>query len=212
MNLDVKSERSAKLRFAAAFVLMLSMALPSHAGQQTVVFYLDANAQYRPVTRLDRMGPMPEATKAILAMYALESGGGCEGNDDEGLRCELTRSLELGAQCSEEHLNLVSTWFKDKLPAMSGYAAATLQSSLKSGQLERICYNFPPGSTVQSIWEVIKVKNEGRLVSVDAIQNSTDHSGGETFYRTLYKSEYRVNPDNTITVISHKGIPLFEKK
>jgi glutathione S-transferase len=59
---------------------------------------------------------MSEGINAILAMYALQTGGGCEGHDDAGLRCELTKSLGLGAQCSEKHLKLVRSWFKNEVP------------------------------------------------------------------------------------------------
>src|SRR5579859_6685684 len=71
-----------------------------------VVFYLDD--QFRPVARLDRLGPMSEGFKAILAMYALQVGAGCK-ND---YQCVLTQDLGLGNQCSDQQVNLVRSWFK----------------------------------------------------------------------------------------------------
>jgi hypothetical protein len=201
-------ERFVKQRVAAAALLMLSTVPLSYAGQQVIVFYLDA--QYRPVARLDRLGQMSEGINAILAMYALQSGGGCTENDDAGLMCELTKSLGLDAQCSEKHLQLVRSWFKNDVPAMSIYPAATIKRSFKSGELEPICYNTPYTATVQAKWEIIKVKTEDNLVFVDAIRRWTFNSADGPFYRMRYKTEYRINP-NTIAVIAHKEIPLPEK-
>ena len=210
MMLNSRGERIVRQHFAAVVaVLMLSTIPLSYAGQQVVVFYLDA--QYRPVAKLDRLGQMSEGINAILAMYALQTGGGCEGHDDAGLRCELTKSLGLGAQCSEKHLKLVRSWFKNEVPAMSIYPEATIQRSFKSGELEPICYKAPDTSTVQEVWEIIKVKREDNLVLVDAIRRWTFNSADGPSYRSRYKTEYRINA-HTITVVAHKEIRLSEQQ
>jgi len=174
----------------------------TYAAKGTEVFYLDA--QYRPVAKVERLGQMTEGVKAILAMYALQVGGGCEGSDDEGLKCELTKALGLGAQCSNEHLQLVKAWFKNEMPPMSGYPEQTIQRVLKSGDLESICYNQPYTATRQQIWEIIRVRKDGNLVSVDAISHwtaSADGPSGNNRYLTTYRVE-----EHGVTVVNHRKV------
>jgi len=60
------------------------------AANKATIFYLDEH--YNPVVRLDRLGPMTDALRAILAMYTLQSGAGCVGHigKKDGLNCALT--------------------------------------------------------------------------------------------------------------------------
>jgi len=180
----------------------LSLTPVAYAEKEVVVFYLDS--QHRPVAKPERFGQMSEGIKAILAMYALQIGGGCEGNDEAGLKCELTKALGLGAQCSKEHLQLVQSWFKKEMPPMSGYPEQTIQRVLKSGDLESICYNQPYTATRQQIWEIIRVKKENNLVSVDAISHwtaSADGPSGQNRYSTTYRVE-----ENGVTIVSHRKV------
>lgn len=177
--------------------------------EQVVVFYLDE--QFRPVTKLERLGPLSEGIKAILAMYALQVGGGCEGRDEHGVRCVLTTSLELGAQCSERHLSLVRSWFKKELPRMHGFSDQSIQRALKSGDLHSICYNAPHTATRQVIWEIIRIKKDNNLVFVDAMSHWTASSGGDgPSGQNRYQTEYRINTD-TVTVVTHKELPMKHK-
>lgn len=190
-----------QLLAVAALTVLLSISV-SYAKEQVVVFYLDS--QYRPVAKLERLGKIPEGTKAILAMYALQIGGGCEGNDEQGLKCELTKALGLGAQCSSQHLSLVRAWFKELLPPLSGHSELTVQNAIKSGELGSICYNQPYTATRQQIWEIIRVSTEDNLVSVDAISQwtaSADGPSGKNRYSTIYRVD-----ENAVTVLSHRKV------
>jgi hypothetical protein len=190
---------------AAAAVLVLavcSLFSVSYAEPQVVVFYLDR--EYRPVAKLERLGKVSEGMKAILAMYALQIGGGCEGNDDQGLKCELTKALGLGAQCSKQHLNLVTAWFKREMPSMSGYPEQTIQRVLKSGELGSICYNQPYTATRQQIWEIIRVKTEKNIVSIDAISHWTASADGPSG-KNRYSTTYRID-ENSVAILNHRKI------
>lgn len=170
--------------------------------KEVVVFYLDE--QFRPISKLERLGPLSQGIRAILAMYALQVGGGCEGHDEMGLKCELTKSLGLGAQCSDEHLSLVRSWFKKEIPPMSGHPEHTIQRVLKSGDLQSICYNAPYTATNQVIWEIIRVKKDNDHIFVDAINRWTVSADGPSG-QNRYKTEYRINAD-TVTVIAHEKL------
>jgi hypothetical protein len=186
-----------------AATLALSSSIPvSYAKEPVVVFYLDS--QYRPVAKLERLGKISEGTKAVLAMYALQVGGGCEGHDDQGLKCELTRALGLGAQCSSQHLNLVRAWFKEALPRMTGHHESTFQNVVKSGELGSICYSQPDTATRQHVWETIRVSTEDNLVSVDAISRSIASADGP-FGTNRYSTTYRID-ENVVTVVSHRQV------
>lgn len=173
-------------------------------GKDDVIFYLDA--QYRPVVRLERLEPFPEGIKAILAMYALQVGGGCEGHDEAGLKCELTKSLGLGAQCSDRHLNLVRSWFKKEMPPMGWYPERVIQRVLKSSDLQSICYNAPYTATRQVIWKTIRVKKENDHFHIDAIRHWTASADGPSG-QDRYQTEYRIDA-HMVVVIAHKKSSL----
>jgi hypothetical protein len=82
-------------------VAMLVASSPVMAASKVVVFYYDKQSQ--PITRLDRIAPMSDGLRAILAMYALQNGAGCDGGN-ENLTCALTDALKVGGQCSAQHL------------------------------------------------------------------------------------------------------------
>jgi hypothetical protein len=205
-------ERASYLQFTSLIIAvlfaMLSLASMSFAEQQATVFYLDKN--YNPMVNLKQIEPVSEGMKAILAMYALQVGGGCQGHDESGLRCKLTTSLGLGAQCSPQHLDIVSSWFKKSIPKMSGYPTHAIKSALKSGDLKSICYKMPEGATIQEIWEIIRVKQRDKMIFVDAISNwtvSADGPSGQIRYETVY----RINA-HSVTVVKHKKISVKKRK
>jgi len=199
----VPARNGKKIKFVAgAAFALLSLTPVAYAEKEVVVFYLDS--QYRPVAKLERLGQMSEGVKAILAMYALQMGGGCEGTDEAGLKCELTKALGLGAQCSKEHIQIVETWFKKEIPPMSRYPEQTIQRALKSGDLESICYNQPYTATHQEIWEIIRVKKENNLVSVDAISHWTASADGPSG-SNRYSTTYRVG-ENGVAVLNHRKV------
>jgi hypothetical protein len=193
-----------------AMVMVLSALVSLACSQQTTaaeavtVFLLDK--KYEPVVRLEKIAPPGDALRAILAMYALQNGGGCESNNDpteDGLHCILTTKLGVGPQCSEAHLRLVRAWFKSSLPPMSVSTPDQYLNIQRPGSLEEICYSSPNIASFQRIWERIRVKQDGAEVFVDAVGSwmSRDQSG-HFHFRTTYKIE-----DHSITAISHEEVP-----
>lgn len=171
------------------------------------MFYLDEH--YKPVVRVDRLKPMSEGMRAILAMYALQNGGGCGSLEGDQLQCVLTDSLGLGNQCSEKHKQVVSSWFKSGMPIMDGGGEGAYQKALKGGDLGSLCSLNPDTSGMQMTWEVIRVRQDGDHVHVEAIRDSTTTSEGP-MYRSKYVTEYLINSKD-ITVLSHKELPLKTK-
>ncbi len=170
-----------------------------------VLFYYDEAS--RPVVRLDRISPMEEGLKAILAMYALQNGAGCEGGVDN-LSCALTDALNLGGQCSERHVALVGAWFKGGIPKMSGYSPALYQD-MTPANLKSICYNHQPtGATFQNVWDIIRVNRSGHRVLIYAHGGWSAREESGTF---SYVSEYEIGP-GTVTLISHEDKSPKEKK
>ncbi len=128
-----------------AGTLSILCAPVSRAADYSTIFYLDEHQ--RPVTRLDRLPDLNEGLRAILAMYTIQAGGGCEGYDSVGFKCVLTRRLNLGAQCSAEHQALVLSWFKQELPQVADYPPERLSEARRRNDLESVCYNQPSTAT-----------------------------------------------------------------
>jgi hypothetical protein len=196
-----RSNRFVTIIITTLFVVLISASI-SFAQEQAIVFYLDKT--YYPVVNLERLQPVSEGMKAILAMYALQVGGGCQGHDESGLRCILTTELGLGAQCSSQHINLVHTWFKKGIPKMSGYYSSLFGVALKSEVLQDICYNAPEGAKYQEIWEIIRVRQKDDLVFINAISSWTAGADGPTG-RKRYESVYRIGPHD-VSIVSHKEV------
>ena len=186
-----------------AALLVLSAAR-SYATDNVVVFYLDKN--YRPVVRLDRLPKISESLKAILALYALQNGGGCGGRGEGGLRCELTNALGLSAQCSAEHLKVIRKWFTVIPPLSSRWIAKWNEDPQRPGSLEDLCYAQPDTATWQNNWEIIRVSTSGDTVTVNAIMYWASPNGsGRVRYKTVYQHER-----NIIKIISNQKTSLGE--
>ncbi len=155
------------------------------------------------VVNLAPFQPLSEAFKAILAMYALQTGSYCKGGIDN-LKCDITSSLGFSTQCSKEQIDLVRKWFKEGIPKMGGYGDRLYKETQKLGNLESICYNMPEGASFQNTWDNIKVGIRKNLVFVDAVFNWTVGSDGPSGY-TGYSTVYRIAKDRIITV-SHTKV------
>jgi hypothetical protein len=195
--------RAALLMFAATVLAVTPQRAP--AAETVTVFLLDQH--YNPQVRLNKVAPLGEPLRAILAMYALQDGGGCEGNTDpseNGLHCILTTALGVGPQCSAAQLQLVRAWFKTSIPRMSGLAPDIYLNVQRPGTLENICYAAPMTATFQQTWDRIRVRQDGTEIFVDAVGSwlSRGTTGG-FHYRTTYKVD-----DHSITTLSHEEIPM----
>lgn len=167
------------------------------------IFYLDEN--HRPVVDLQPLEPLSEGVKAILAMYALQAGGGCGGSSGAGLECKLTSSLGLGEQCSDRHISLVRSWFKHNMPSIGRYAKGAIKGSIETGNFRSICYNAPDTATRQKIWISIRVKRHDDVFSVEAESEWISGADGPSG-KILYETEYQIELDEII-LQSHLVIP-----
>lgn len=177
--------------WVSVFFGVAALAIPSHfafaEGGGQVVFYLDKH--YAPVVRLDRVPPS-EGLRAILALYALENGAGCEGKNEKGLvKCAMTSALGLGANCSVEHIGLVRTWFAKTPNLTTRWQAMQNEDAKKPGSLESLCYGQPDTASWQNIWEIIRVDVRSDIVTVDAVFFGGSRNGRT---RTRYITSYRV--------------------
>ncbi len=185
-------------------LIVTFFATQSFGASKVIIFYLDKN--YQAVVKLERLGPMSNAMRAILAMYALQNGAGCWGGN-ENLRCVFTDSLNIGGQCSKEHIEIIRTWFKKSIPKMSGYRDDIYKNIQTPGNLEDICYKMPDTSTFQNTWDIIRVTQNENNVIVDAHGHWLEREETGSF---RYITEYRISKDSVV-VISHKEMPVGKK-
>ena len=158
------------------------------ADARVTVYYLDKN--YYPVARLDRLAPLSEGMRAILALYALNNGAGCDHVSEVGLQCTLTAALGFKAQCSEEHISLVRRWFPGPLPRFNTYALPEeLANPRTKGALERLCYRQPNTASWQRLWEVIRIGRDNDTVTVQAagVWVAPDGNSGKFSYMTRFR-------------------------
>lgn len=187
-------------------LLMLLFITPQSFAASNVIFYLEKNS-YMPVVKLERLGPMSDGMKAILAMYALQNGAGCAGGN-ENISCSLTDSLNIGGQCSKEHINIIRTWFMKRIPKMGGYADSIYKNIQSPENLNNICYKMPDSATFQNVWDIIRVTTNKNNVTIDAHGSWLAREETGDF---RYITEYKINKDSVV-VISHKKMPVRKKK
>jgi hypothetical protein len=181
----------------------LALGSAAHAGADSgvLVYFLDKN--YRPTVRLDRLAQPAVALRGILAMYALQNGGGCESRGASGLiQCKLTTSLGLGDQCSSQHLAVVRELFAAGMPQMSGFGAHLYSSVPQEGVLESLCYGQLDSASRQRTWTAIRFKVVGQSVSVEAHGAWRSPYGEGPFG---FQTEYNI-ANGTVSVVSHREL------
>ena len=156
---------------------------------------------------LQKLAPVGEGLRAILAMYAIQVGSDCEGRAEE-LHCELTAALGVGPQCSTAHYALIRTWFRKSIPPMSGARPEAYRNVQAPGSLEEICYQAPDTASIQENWDRVRVRQEGDLVVIDALGHTLNRDT-DTPFRFL--STYRVK-DHSIVTVSHRRVPPRARK
>lgn len=94
--------------------------------------------------------------KAALAYVATFIGNDCswdgKANDNmSNLKCKILSSLNLGYQCSEQHLGFLRSWFKNDKMILK--------------ELEN-CPKIPDGATVQDTFDEINLEVSGNKITV----------------------------------------------
>jgi hypothetical protein len=180
--------------------MALASSLPTLAAEPVTAF--SANPT---VVRLDKLSPpLTEGIRAILAMYTLQSGAGCEDPvPNKKLSCALNTALKVGPQCSDTQLQLVGAWFK-AVPKMSGDKTDSNKyvDIQPPGSLKELCLSAPDdGDGNVQIWTRIKVTQDGGQVRIDAEGASVAGGDSETQYR--YQTRYQIQ-GHSITTLSHE--------
>ena len=103
------------------------------------------------VLNLKFISKMNEEERAILALLSTYAGGECIYNEDTKLECSLTSALNLGYQCSEEHLSFVKKWF------LKDYDVYTRIND---------CYSVPYTATNQSKFSEILFSRNKNMITV----------------------------------------------
>jgi len=104
---------------------------------------------------------IPEPERAALGFVATFIGNECwwdgEANDDRSnLKCKILTALNLGYQCSDQHLGFLRKWFRNDKESLE--------------KLED-CSTTPYTSTIQDTFEEIKLTVKENIISVSFITN-----------------------------------------
>lgn len=134
---------------------------------------------------------MSEPQKAIVAYLSASAGSGCKWYEDDNedyIQCDLTKELNVGPQCLDEHLGLIKKWF--------GNTAPLLDSEYS---VYEICYSVPLTATSQSIFERILFTSQGDKVLVEFDIVWPNARTGESPKRS-FKQEFSIK-ENLIEII-----------
>ncbi|MEZ5009578.1 MAG: hypothetical protein R2753_15640 [Chitinophagales bacterium] len=104
----------------------------------------------------DYIQDISEPEKAALAYVATFIGNECQWDenvkeDRSNLKCKILWALELGYQCSNQHLDFLKAWFRNNETVLE-----TFQS----------CPTTPDGATIQNTFEEINVATKGNQIIV----------------------------------------------
>lgn len=196
-NLDRVITSVALLTLVLGFYSGLAYA---QSGGKVVFYYAKDSKSGNAVVRLDRLQPVSEGVRAILAMYAFQNGSDCMRGERH--TCALTDALELGEQCSEQHVEFVRKWFREEMPQMSGFAPSSYKGLKSNDRLAELCYQKTGGETFQEIWDLIRVTVSGNRVHVYAngMWLARENSG-----KLRYETDYLILQDS-IQIISHRDV------
>jgi hypothetical protein len=126
-----------------------------------------------------------DVEKAAIGYVATDIGNECDWDgefrdDRSNLKCKILSALDLGYQCSDQHLGFLRKWFINDKDAIS---------SLEN------CGTMPFTSTIQNSFEEITLEKEGDTIKIFCriygfnLRESESWSSSNTFY-------FRFNNDN----------------
>lgn len=136
------------------------------------------------------------AEKAALAYVATFIGNECswEGKATAGrtnLKCKILTALELGYQCSEQHLGFLRQWFRND---------EKIVKELES------CPTIPDGATVQDTFDEIILTVKGDRIKVSFKANGVNIREGRRWHWT--QSDYFEFRENDIRWLKKEKSPL----
>lgn len=108
------------------------------------------------VINQDYCKTITDSEKAALGYVATFIGNECEWDgvptkDRSNLKCEILTALNLGYQCSEQHLGFLQQWFKTDTAVLKKL---------------KICPTTPNTSTIQETFDEIILTTKGNEISV----------------------------------------------
>ncbi|OYU94764.1 MAG: hypothetical protein CFE21_13820 [Bacteroidetes bacterium B1(2017)] len=115
-----------------------------------------------------------DAERAALGYVATFIGNECqwdgEGKEDRSnLKCKILSQLNLGYQCSAQHLDFLRYWFRNDPKALE-----SLQN----------CPTTPDGATIQETFDEITVRTKGDIISVKYNVSGMNMREGEEWHYT----------------------------
>ncbi|SKB91576.1 hypothetical protein SAMN05660841_03064 [Sphingobacterium nematocida] len=134
--------------------------------------------------------------KAALAYVATFIGNECswDGKATAGrtnLKCKILTALQLGYQCSEQHLGFLRQWFRN---------------DEKNVQKLESCPTIPDGATVQDTFDEIILTVKGNQIIVSFKANGVNIREGRRWYWT--QSDYFEFRENEIRWLKKEKSPL----
>lgn len=134
--------------------------------------------------------------KAALAYVATFIGNECswDGKATAGrtnLKCKILTALQLGYQCSEQHLGFLRQWFRN---------------DEKSVQELESCPTIPDGATVQDTFDEITLTVKGDKIIVSFKANGVNIREGRRWHWT--QSDYFEFRENDIRWVKKEKSPL----
>jgi len=181
------------------FVLLATTA--AFAETRYTVYWLDK--EYEPHVNLKGLQPLSEGMRAVLAFYAMRASSGCEYGDDHKLYCKLTSSLDLGEQASKKEIDLVRKWFRKKIPAID-LDQAEADRIMRTGDFESLRYTVPDTATHQTMWDIIRLEQDGDKVTVYVMGSWTTGPMGKAGH-FRYETVYRIGTD-AIEILSEREL------
>ncbi|EEI93399.1 hypothetical protein HMPREF0765_1008 [Sphingobacterium spiritivorum ATCC 33300] len=100
---------------------------------------------------------LSDPERAAIGYVATFIGNECQWDgpykdDRSNLKCKILTALQLGYQCSEQHIGFLKKWFKDDKAVLE-----ELQG----------CPTIPDGATIQNTFDEISFKKEGDKLAVN---------------------------------------------
>lgn len=127
---------------------------------------------------------------AALGYVATFIGNECDWDgeykeDRSNLKCKILSALNLGYQCSAQHLGFLKKWFKNDKKVLA--------------EINSNCPTTPFTATIQETFDKIAIKVEGNKIAV-----TFDASGvnmRESYYWSWTETDYFIVKNNTIQLI-----------
>ncbi|MEZ4223422.1 MAG: hypothetical protein R3B13_20920 [Polyangiaceae bacterium] len=145
---------------------------PARGAGRLRLLWRKTNGDFEAVVDHDAAARLTDAERAAVGYLAAQINADCrwsthpevgaDGSVTEGdLECELTRALDLGYQCGDEHREFVTGWLAEYAPSR--------------------CSKVPATAYVQSALDEVAVDTRGNVVVVKYTAVKTEGPGAKTW-------------------------------